>query len=237
MQPLVGVRVVARLTEFGAAVTKVEPPAGDPQAASVSEWCSTLLRGQTLVTLDFKDGADRARLDELLAEADLLTASMRPSALRRLGLAGLHRSFPQLSVGEIVGYDGDDTEVPGYDLNYQAGQGILSPPGNAQGADRRRAGRRAGGIGGIGGAYRTDEFWCGPTASRGPGGCGHPDWRRHSVPPHRRAAILGGAFPGYGIYRCADGSRAGFEQAFAAMTIEQLKTKTVRADIPLNEVR
>jgi crotonobetainyl-CoA:carnitine CoA-transferase CaiB-like acyl-CoA transferase len=58
MKPLDGVDVVslavnlpgplaaARLREFGATVTKVEPPAGDPLAAGAPQWYSKLTSGQ-----------------------------------------------------------------------------------------------------------------------------------------------------------------------------------------------
>lgn len=272
MQSLVGVSVVslainlpgplaaARLAEFGAAVTKVEPPAGDPLATAAPEWYGALLRGQTVVTLDLKDCADRAKLDEVLAEADLLITSMRPSALGRLGLDALQRSFPQLCVVEIVGYDGEEAEMPGHDLNYQAGQGTLTPPGMPKvpiadmlGAERAVAAALAALIArtnsGVGQRHRVvlehAASWAG-------------DAVRYRLTGE--GAILGGALPGYGIYPCADGyvalgaieqhmfartmatfgvdgSRAGFEQAFGALTIEQLTTMAVGADLPLNEVR
>ena len=138
--PLAGVRVVslavnlpgplaaARLRELGATVTKVEPPSGDPLASGAPRWYSSLTAGQHIVSLDLKDSGDRAKLDELLAEADLLITSMRPTALKRLELSRPHERFPRLSLIEIVGRAGDLAERPGHDLNYQAAQGTLTPP-------------------------------------------------------------------------------------------------------------
>ncbi|MCV7194981.1 CoA transferase [Mycobacterium angelicum] len=272
MQSLVGVSVVslavnlpgplaaARLTEFGAAVTKVEPPDGDPLAGAAPEWYGDLVRRQTVVTLDLKDRADRAKLDELLAEADLLITSMRPSALVRLGLDELQLSFPQLSIVEIVGYDGEHIEVPGHDLNYQAAHGILTPPAMPKVP-----------VADLLGAERAVSAAMAALIARTNSGVGQ---RRRVVLEHSAAfaanavryrltgegAVLGGALPGYGIYRCADGyvalgaieqhmfartvttfgvdgSRRGFERAFATLTIEQLETMAASADIPLNEVR
>jgi alpha-methylacyl-CoA racemase len=64
----------------------------------------------------------------VLTCADVLITSVRPSALRRLGLADAHVTYPGLSHVEIVGHDGDLEEVPGHDLTYQAAYGTLDPP-------------------------------------------------------------------------------------------------------------
>ena len=73
-------------------MTKVEPPAGDPLAAAAPAWYAALTTGQHIVGLDLKDLDDRAKFDELLADADLLITSMRPSALDRLAI----NVFPRL---------------------------------------------------------------------------------------------------------------------------------------------
>ncbi len=76
----------ARLCELGASAAKVEPPGGDPLARSNPAWYEALAAGQEVVRLDLKDASDRARLDEHIAEADVLLTSSRPAAPRRLGL-------------------------------------------------------------------------------------------------------------------------------------------------------
>ena len=76
----------ARLTRLGAEVTKVEPPKGDATRNAAPAWYESLCRGQTVLRLDLKDADGRKQLDGLLENADLLLASFRPSALRRLGL-------------------------------------------------------------------------------------------------------------------------------------------------------
>src|SRR5689334_21257410 len=87
-----------RLTQLGAEVTKVEPPAGDPAGKAAPEWYKALRSGQTVLRLDLKDAAGKACLDDLLAKSDLLLTSFRPSALRRLGLdwGELHARHPRL---------------------------------------------------------------------------------------------------------------------------------------------
>jgi alpha-methylacyl-CoA racemase len=120
----------ARLAQLGAAVTKVEPPSGDPLKKAARGWYESLCKGQTVLTLDLKNPAERARLDELLGESDLLLASFRPSALRRLSLdwQSLHQRFPRLCFAGIIGYPPPFEERSGHDLTYLATTGLLSPP-------------------------------------------------------------------------------------------------------------
>lgn len=270
MQPLDGVTVVslavnlpgplaaARLAELGAAVTKVEPPAGDPLAGGAPQWYRMLTAQQRVVTLDVK--RERSRLDELLSDADLLITSMRPSALARLNLARPHEHFPKLSLIEIVGHDGDLADVPGHDLNYQAVHGTLTPP------DMPKAP-----IADLLGAERAVSTAIAALVARARTGVGQP-YRVVLEEAAARAgdavrfgvmgdgAMLGGAFPGYGIYKCADGyvalgaiephffqrtlevfgvdgSHEGMHKAFAERTIAELEFVAMQADIPLNGVQ
>jgi len=78
----------ARLAELGATATKIEPPSGDPLKTGACSWYDLLIRRQTAVTLNLKDPAGHAHQDQLLGGADLLLASFRTSALRRLGWDG-----------------------------------------------------------------------------------------------------------------------------------------------------
>src|SRR5256885_15272840 len=66
----------------------------------------------------------------MLAEADLLLASFRPSALQRLGLDwnGLHARHPRLCFVGIIGYPPPQEERTGHDLTYQSDFGLLRPP-------------------------------------------------------------------------------------------------------------
>ncbi|HEY4677119.1 MAG TPA: CoA transferase, partial [Candidatus Angelobacter sp.] len=74
----------ARLTKLGADVTKVEPPSGDATKIAAPAWYESLIQGQNVLRLDLKSEDGRAKLDELLTQADLLLASFRPSAMQRL---------------------------------------------------------------------------------------------------------------------------------------------------------
>lgn len=255
---LPGPLAAARLRELGATVTKVEPPAGDPLAAAAPDWYADLTEGQRVVTLDLKDTGDRAKFDELLADADLLITSMRPSALERLGLARPQEAFPQLSLVEIVGHDGGDE--PGHDLNYQAVHGILSPPqmpkvpiADMLGAERAVTSALAALLHrSARGAGQSHRVVLEEAAARA------GDAVRYGLLGD--GAVLGGAYPGYGIYRCADGyvalgaiephffartlqtfgvdgTHEAMQKAFADRTGTELETIACQADIPLNKVR
>jgi alpha-methylacyl-CoA racemase len=120
----------SRLAHMGASVTKVEPPTGDPLKLFANSWYDSLCRGQEVITLDLKAPSDRGTLDVLLADADLLLASYRPSALRRLGLdwESLHARFPRLCLAGIIGYPPPLEEKSGHDLTYLAETGLVKPP-------------------------------------------------------------------------------------------------------------
>lgn len=127
---LPGPVAAARLRGLGASVTKVEPPSGDLLAWAAPAYYEDLARGQKITTLDLKQPEDRARLEGLLENADLLLTSSRSGALGRLGVGWKELSVrhPRLSQVAIVGHPAPDDDVPGHDLTYQAGLGLLSPP-------------------------------------------------------------------------------------------------------------
>ncbi len=142
MLPLEGVHVLnlavnvpgpvaaARMRDWGARVTKIEPPNGDPLAYSCPAWHRDLTAGIEIIRLDLKTPDARAHLDRLLESADLLLTAHRPAALERLGLAwdDLHPRFPRLCHVAIVGHLPPRENEPGHDLNYQAELGTLLPP-------------------------------------------------------------------------------------------------------------
>ena len=117
---------IARLAAHGATAIKVEPPSGDPLKIYCRAWYDALHAGVPVVTLDLKSEAGRAESDRLLAHADVLITSFRPSALARLGLgpARLIERFPALRAVGIVG-DTADPEHAGHDVTYQAEAGLV----------------------------------------------------------------------------------------------------------------
>ena len=121
---------VAMLRDRGAAVVKVEPPAGDPLSAWAARWYAELSEGIEVVRLDLKSPDGRERLDTLLAAADLLVTASRTASLQRLGLAwsDLHARHPRLCHVAVVGYAAPRDDLAGHDLTYQAEAGLLMPP-------------------------------------------------------------------------------------------------------------
>ena len=123
---LPGPVALARLVALGASATKVEPPAGDPLITYSRAWYDRLHEGVTVERLDLKSHDGGARCDHLLATADVLLTSQRPSALARmaLGPARLAERFPALRTVSIVG-DTTAPEQAGHDVTYQAAAGLL----------------------------------------------------------------------------------------------------------------
>ena len=156
MSPLAGVRVVdfslllpgplatLLLARAGADVTRVEPPGGDPMrkvgpfldGASIPH--AWLAAGKHSVVADLADGADRARVLDLVRSAHVLVEGFRPGALRRFGLSydDLAPGHPGLVYCSITGYGqgGPDAARAGHDLTYMAQARLLDvvagPGGN-----------------------------------------------------------------------------------------------------------
>lgn len=145
--PLSGVRVIDAsnfvfgpmatqlLADMGAEVIKVEPPQGDPMRmvgksrnARMGSFFLNLNRGKRSVVLDLKQAADVARLDELLATADVFVHNMRPAAARRLGIDydSLALRHPRLVYAVALGFhqDGRYAERPAYDDVIQGMSGV-----------------------------------------------------------------------------------------------------------------
>jgi alpha-methylacyl-CoA racemase len=125
-QNVPGPVAVARLVGLGALAVKIEPPDGDPLAALCRPWYDVLHAGVERRTLDLKSANGRLALDTLLADADVLITSQRPTALARLGLdpARAFSVAPQLRLVRIVG-ETADPERAGHDVTYQAGAGLV----------------------------------------------------------------------------------------------------------------
>jgi alpha-methylacyl-CoA racemase len=125
-QNVPGPLAVARMQRSGARVTKIEPPTGDRLQLIAPAWYVELHVGVTIERLDLKSDTGRERLTTLLASADVLLTSQRPSQLAhlRLDLDTLRAQYPRLRTVRIVG-SVDDPERAGHDLTYQARVGLL----------------------------------------------------------------------------------------------------------------
>ncbi len=153
-RPLDGITVVSlehaiaapfctrQLADLGARVIKVERPgAGDfaraydqrvDGEASHFVWVN---RSKESLTLDLKQPAALAILQELVAGADVLVQNLAPGAAARMGLGAdvLQARHPKLIVCDISGYgeDGPYRDKKAYDLLIQSEAGFLSVTGTA----------------------------------------------------------------------------------------------------------
>ena len=120
----------ALLADWGADVIKVESPTGDPMrnvfgslgiAGDLPNPAFALdNRGKRSVVLDLRQDDDRARLEALLAGAQVFVTNLRPDALDNLGLepGATVARHPHLVYCSISGYGlrGDDRNRPAYDI-------------------------------------------------------------------------------------------------------------------------
>jgi crotonobetainyl-CoA:carnitine CoA-transferase CaiB-like acyl-CoA transferase len=224
----------AMLRDMGANVTKVEPPGGDPLKTMASGWYAELVRGVEVLTLDVKSDAGRARLDELLAGADILITSSRPGALARLGLGGeaFRARYPRLGHVSIVGYPSPDLDVAGHDLTYQAHEGLLEPPALPRTLVSDLAGAQQAVIAALALLVRRARETTGGFAevSLSESARGFAAPIRHGLTA--AGGVLGGGFPGYGLYRARDGwiALAALEPRFQAGVQRELGVSPSDAD-------
>lgn len=217
--PLAGTRIVtialnvpgpmaaARLRDLGAAVLKVEPPDGDPLSRFQRAWYDELHARIGVEACDLKTEAGRAHFDTLIEDADLLLTSQRPAALTRLGLdwPALHARAPRLCQVAIVGHPHPDQNIAGHDLTYLAANRLVVPPD----LPRTLFADAAASEMAVSGALallliRTK------THTGGYQEVALADAARQLAEPLRHGltepgALLGGGFPGYNLYRTADG--------------------------------
>ncbi|MBT2322376.1 CoA transferase [Variovorax paradoxus] len=153
-RPLDGITVVSlehaiaapfctrQLADLGARVIKVERPGGgdfarayDQRVAGEASHFVWVNRSKESLTLDLKQPAAQAVLQELVAGADVLVQNLAPGAAARMGLAAelLQAKHPALIVCDISGYgeDGPYRDKKAYDLLIQSEAGFLSITGTA----------------------------------------------------------------------------------------------------------
>src|SRR5438094_4331942 len=87
---LPGAYATLLLVDLGAEVVKIEDPRGGDTMRTLhggpSKYFEALNRGKRSVTLDLRSPDSRGVLDALIARADVLVESFRPSTARRLGV-------------------------------------------------------------------------------------------------------------------------------------------------------
>lgn len=132
-----------QLADLGARVIKVERPgagdfarAYDARVAGEASHFVWVNRSKESLTLDLKQPAALAVLQEMLADADVLVQNLAPGAAARMGLGAqaLHEKHPRLIVCDISGYgeDGPYRDKKAYDLLIQSEAGFLSVTGTPE---------------------------------------------------------------------------------------------------------
>ncbi|MGW0808955.1 CaiB/BaiF CoA transferase family protein [Nonomuraea sp. NPDC002799] len=113
------------LADAGADVVHVEPPGGSPMRRTAG-W-PALARGSRSVVLDLRQ--DRATLDGLISDADVLVTTLRPQAAEGLGLTpeNLARLNPRLVSAAITGWGpaGPWSRLKGYEGLVMAKLGMF----------------------------------------------------------------------------------------------------------------
>jgi glycerate 2-kinase len=148
MQPLAGITVLdfstllpgplatLILAEAGARIIKVEKPGGEDMRHYPPRWgqdgamFALLNRGKESLVADLKNEADRARILDLVRQADVLVEQFRPGVMERLGLGydAVAALNPRLVYCSITGYgqSGPKRDRAGHDINYIGDAGLLS---------------------------------------------------------------------------------------------------------------
>jgi len=148
MQPLSGLLVLdfttllpgplatLMLAEAGAEVIKIERPGGEemrhyePRFDGESAMFTLLNRDKKSLVLNLKDAADCAKLQPLIARADILIEQFRPGVMARLGLGydAVRAINRKLIYCSITGYgqSGPRAAEAGHDLNYIGTTGLLA---------------------------------------------------------------------------------------------------------------
>ena len=129
------------LSDFGADVIKVEPPAGDmwrighkvppqPQAKEPYPW-HLANRNKRGITLDLKNPGSRQVVEKLVKWADVLIVNTPHAARKKLQLEydDVVQWNSRLIYADVTGFgeNGPDANLPGFDItSYWARSGLLS---------------------------------------------------------------------------------------------------------------
>lgn len=111
------------LASFGADVIRVDPPFDDGLLTEIDTSF-----GKRRTTIDLRDERDRRRLDQLVADADIVLDAFRPGALAAIGYPDerLRQLAPDLIIGHLSAYgeDGPWGGRRGFDSVVQVATGL-----------------------------------------------------------------------------------------------------------------
>ena len=131
-------QIATFLSDLGADVIKVEPPAGDyirrmtwPIVNDVSLLHLHTHRGKRSITLNLKSDEGVELYKELVAGADAVVEAMRPGSLAKLGLGyeDLKAVNPKIVFCTISGYGatGPYRDMPSHGIAYDTWAGLIPP--------------------------------------------------------------------------------------------------------------
>jgi crotonobetainyl-CoA:carnitine CoA-transferase CaiB-like acyl-CoA transferase len=139
---LAGPLATQLLGDWGARVIKIEQPErgdetrrwGPPFVGDVSAYFLSINRNKESVTLDLKSKEGAAAARRLIELADVVVDNFLPAQKESLQFAP-RKINPSVVHCTIAGFDSDteDANTPGYDLLAQAGSGLMSITGDADG--------------------------------------------------------------------------------------------------------
>ncbi len=140
---LPGPMLTMMMADQGAEVWKIETAAGDPARDQApfeggqSVWFRSLNRGKKSVVLDLKSDEGKARLWDMIADADVFVEGFRPGVMTRLGfdytaVAARNPAIVYCSISAF-GQTGDLAHHPAHDMAVQAMAGFLSVNDGADG--------------------------------------------------------------------------------------------------------
>ena len=145
---LAGPFATMMLADLGAAVTKIEPPAGDEtrqwgppyDEAGEATYFQSVNRNKKSLVLDLKDSGDLEQARELARGCDVLVENFRPGVTERFGLhyEAVREANPGVIYCSITGFGrGEGAALPGYDLLIQAVGGLMSITGPPEGEPQK----------------------------------------------------------------------------------------------------
>lgn len=110
------------LADMGASLHVVHPPQ-DHEVLSFP----ALRKGKKFIALDLKLEKNRAKIEKLIQNSDVLLEGFRPGVMKRLGLdfKVVKKLNPQIIYASLTGYGQSGANRAGHDLNYLASSGVL----------------------------------------------------------------------------------------------------------------
>lgn len=136
------------LAFLGAEVVKIERPEGDdargwgpPFIDDDAVGFIALNRGKQSIVIDLTKPADKARLVDLIGDADVFLHNLRPDVPAKFGIDGdsMTKRFPRLVYADLsaFGHTGPWATRPGYEPIIQATAGLISINGDPNGPPAR----------------------------------------------------------------------------------------------------